>query len=29
MYRRNKPQSGPMAAFLDLLSEIYGVKLPR
>ena len=29
MYRRNKPQSGPMAAFLDLLGEIYGVKLPR
>lgn len=29
MYRRNKPQSGPMAAFLDLLGEIYGIKLPR
>ena len=29
MYRRNKPQSGPMAAFLDLLGEIYGLKLPR
>lgn len=29
MYRRNKPQSGPMAAFLDLLGEIYGTKLPR
>ncbi len=29
MYRRNKPQSGPMAAFLDLLGEIYGMKLPR
>lgn len=29
MYRRNKPQSGPMAAFLDLLGEIYGVTLPR
>lgn len=29
MYRRNKPQSGPMAGFLDLLAEIYGVKLPR
>jgi DNA-binding transcriptional LysR family regulator len=29
MYRRNKPQSGPMSAFLDLLGEIYGVKLPR
>jgi DNA-binding transcriptional LysR family regulator len=28
MYRRNKPQSGPMAAFLDLISEIYGVALP-
>jgi DNA-binding transcriptional LysR family regulator len=29
MYRRSKPQSGPMSAFLDLLGEIYGVKLPR
>lgn len=29
MYRRNKPQSGPMAAFLDLLAEMYGMKLPR
>ncbi len=29
MYRRNKPQSGPMAAFLDLLGEMYGVTLPR
>ncbi|MEO9254146.1 MAG: LysR substrate-binding domain-containing protein, partial [Tepidiformaceae bacterium] len=29
MYRRSKPQSGPMAAFLDLLGEIYGMKLPR
>lgn len=29
MYRRNKPQSGPMAGFLDLLGEIYGVRLPR
>ncbi|MGI8926832.1 MAG: LysR family transcriptional regulator [Tepidiformaceae bacterium] len=29
MYRRNKPQSGPMAAFLDLLGEIYGLDLPR
>src|SRR6185312_12941420 len=29
MYRRNKPQSGPMSAFLDLLGEIYGMKLPR
>ena len=29
MYRRSKPQSGPMAAFLDLLGEIYGQKLPR
>lgn len=29
MYRRNKPQSGPMAAFLDLLGELYGVTLPR
>ena len=27
MYRRNKPQSGPMAAFLELISEIYGVAL--
>ena len=29
MYRRNKPQSGPMAAFLDLLGQMYGVTLPR
>ena len=29
MYRRSKPQSGPMAAFLDLLGEMYGVTLPR
>ena len=29
MYRRNKPHSGPMSAFLDLLGEIYGMKLPR
>ncbi|HET7738606.1 MAG TPA: LysR family transcriptional regulator [Tepidiformaceae bacterium] len=29
MYRRNKPQSGPMAAFLDLLGQMYGMKLPR
>jgi len=29
MYRRSKPQSGPMSAFLDLLSEIYGIRLPR
>jgi len=29
MYRRNKPQSGPMSAFLDVLGEIYGVSLPR
>ena len=29
MYRRNKPQSGPMSAFLDLLGEIYGTQLPR
>ena len=29
MYRRSKPQSGPMAAFLDLLGEIYGQQLPR
>ncbi len=29
MYRRNKPQSGPMAAFLDVLGEIYGISLPR
>ncbi len=28
MYRRSKPQSGPMANFLGLLGEIYGVKLP-
>ncbi|MBI5948397.1 MAG: LysR family transcriptional regulator [Chloroflexi bacterium] len=29
MYRRNKPQSGPMAGFLELLGEIYRTKLPR
>lgn len=29
MYRRSKPQSGPMSAFLDLLGQMYGVKLPR
>jgi DNA-binding transcriptional LysR family regulator len=29
MYRRNKPQSGPMSAFLELLGEIYGVRLPK
>jgi len=29
MYRRNKPQSGPMSAFLDLLGEIYSTRLPR
>jgi DNA-binding transcriptional LysR family regulator len=29
MYRRNKPQSGPMSAFLNLLSEMYGPVLPR
>ncbi len=29
MYRRNKPQSGPMEAFLDLLAELYAVQLPR
>lgn len=28
MYRRNKPQSGPMSGFLDLLGEIYGTRLP-
>jgi len=27
MFRRNKPQSGPMSAFLQLLSEIYKVEL--
>ena len=27
MYRRNKPQSGPMAAFLQLLTDIYKVAL--
>jgi DNA-binding transcriptional LysR family regulator len=27
MFRRNKPQSGPMAAFLQLLSDIYHVPL--
>ena len=29
MYRRNKPQSGPMAAFLELLGEMYGQRLPK
>ncbi len=29
MYRRNKPQSGPMAGFLELLGEIYRTKLPQ
>lgn len=29
MYRTNKPQSGPMAAFLDLLAKIYSTELPR
>ena len=29
LYRRNKPQSGPMSAFLDLLGEIYHQRLPR
>jgi len=29
MYRRNKPQSGPMGGFLELLGEIYKTKLPR
>ena len=29
MYRRNKPQSGLMSAFLDLLGEMYAMKLPR
>ncbi len=29
MYRRNKPQSGPMASFLELVAEIYGVQLAR
>ncbi len=29
MYRRNKPQSGPMSALLDLVGEMYGVALPR
>jgi DNA-binding transcriptional LysR family regulator len=29
MYRRNKPQSGPMASFLSLVAEIYAVQLPR
>jgi DNA-binding transcriptional LysR family regulator len=28
-YRRNKPQSGPMSTFLDLLGEIYHQRLPR
>lgn len=28
MYRRNKPQSGPMKSFLELVSEIYAVQLP-
>jgi DNA-binding transcriptional LysR family regulator len=29
MYRRNKPQSGPMASFLGLIEEAYAVTLPR
>jgi DNA-binding transcriptional LysR family regulator len=29
MYRRNKPQSGPMAAFLALLEKLYHVQLPK
>lgn len=29
MYRRNKPQSGPMSAFLALLEKLYHVELPR
>ncbi len=29
MYRRSKPQSGPMSAFLDLLGQMYNLKLPR
>ncbi len=29
MYRRNKPQSGPMSAFLDVLGEIYAQQMPR
>ena len=29
MYRRSKPQSGPMSAFLDLLQQIYETNLPR
>jgi DNA-binding transcriptional LysR family regulator len=28
MYRRGKPQSGPMAAFLELLAEMYHKDLP-
>lgn len=28
MYRRNKPQSGPMQSFLSLVGEIYAVALP-
>ena len=28
-YRRSKPQSGPMSAFLDLIGEMYHQKLPR
>jgi DNA-binding transcriptional LysR family regulator len=29
MYRRNKPQSGPMTSFLSLIEEAYAVILPR
>jgi DNA-binding transcriptional LysR family regulator len=29
MYRRTKPQSGPMSAFLDLLAQIFETTLPR
>ena len=28
MYRRNKPQSGPMESFLSLVAESYAVQLP-
>jgi DNA-binding transcriptional LysR family regulator len=28
MYRRNKPQSGPMASFLNLVAQIYEIQLP-
>ena len=29
LYRRNKPQSGPMSAFLELLGQMYNQHLPK